>query len=82
MDGLDNEVVDNQLYVLEYSKSQNCFHIDPIERVVINNYNAICGVNRPPYFPDYIPIAYGTTEHIQMIKRIFCAVNKIQEVKI
>jgi hypothetical protein len=75
-------VLEKELWVLEYSPSQNCFHSDTIERIAENNFRAICGIGRPEFIPDYIPIAYGTYERIQQTKRQFCEITGLRKVQV
>jgi len=42
----------SEKWIIEYSFEQDCFHIDPLDKVIANNLHAIsCGV-----IPSYIPI--------------------------
>ena len=53
------------LYILEWSKKQNAFHIQSALLTVEENLNALLAGEST----DYVPIAFGTREECEVIYR-------------
>jgi len=56
--------MDNQTYVLEWSKSQNATHIHELELALEKNLSAFVGDIKM----DYIALAQGTREHCEFVR--------------